>query len=127
SLPVPDSRSKDPAQITAYYRDILAHIDAVPGVSHATVMTGYPLFGAGFGMPFTLAGGRAYADPSQRPGAGFGMVTPDYISTFGIHLVKGRSFSEQDTANGVKVVMVNQSFAKKYLQGKDPLRQRVVV
>jgi putative ABC transport system permease protein len=127
SLPVPDSRSKDPARITAYYRDILAHIDAVPGVSHATVMTGYPLHGAGFGMPFTLAGGTTYADPSQRPGAGFGMVTPDYVSTLGIHMVKGRSVSEQDTADSVKVVMVNESFAKKYLQGKDPLRQRVVV
>jgi putative ABC transport system permease protein len=127
SLPVPDSRSKEPAQITAYYRNILAHIDAVPGVSHAAVMTGYPLHGVGFGMPFTLAGGPAYSDPSQRPGSGFGMVTPDYVSTFGLHLVKGRSFTEQDTANGVKVVMVNESFAKKYLQGKDPLRQRVVV
>jgi putative ABC transport system permease protein len=127
SLPVPDSRSKDPARITAYYRDILAHIDSVPGVSHATVMTGYPLHGAGFGMPFTLAGGTTYADPSQRPGAGFGMVTPDYVSTLGIHMVKGRSISEQDTADSVKVVMVNESFAKKYLQGKDPLRQRVVV
>jgi putative ABC transport system permease protein len=127
SLPVPDSRSKDPVQIAAYYRNILAHIDAVPGVSHAAVFTGYPLHGVGFGMPFTLAGGPAYSDPSQRPGSGFGMVTPDYVSTFGLHLVKGRSFSEQDTANGVKVVMVNQSFAKKYLQGKDPLRQRVVV
>ncbi len=127
SLPVPDSRSKDPVQIAAYYRNILAHIDAVPGVSHAAVFTGYPLHGVGFGMPFTLAGGPAYSDPSQRPGSGFGMVSPDYVSTFGLHLVKGRSFSEQDTANGVKVVMVNQSFAKKYLQGKDPLRQRVVV
>jgi putative ABC transport system permease protein len=127
SLPVPDSRSKDPARISAYYRDILAHIGAIPGVSHATVMTGYPLYGGGFGMPFTLAGGTAYADPSQRPGAGFGMVTPDYVSTFGVHMVKGRSFSEQDTADSVKVVMVNESFAKKYLQGKDPLRQRVVV
>jgi putative ABC transport system permease protein len=55
------------------------------------------------------------------------MVTPDYVSTFGIHMVKGRSISEQDTANSIKVVMVNESFAKKYLQGKDPLRQRVVV
>src|SRR5580658_847138 len=114
SLPVPDSRSKDPAQISAYYRNILAHIGAVPGVSHATVMTGYPLYGAGFGMPFTLAGGTAYADPSQRPGAGFGMVTPDYLATLGIHLVKGRSISEQDTANTIKVIMVNESFAKKY-------------
>jgi putative ABC transport system permease protein len=127
SLPVPDSRSKDPVQIAAYYRNILAHIDAVPGVSHAAVTTGYPLHGVGFGMPFTLAGGPSYSDPSQRPGAGFGMVTPDYGSTFGLHLVQGRPFSEQDTANGVKVAMVNQSFAKKYLQGKDPLRERVVV
>jgi putative ABC transport system permease protein len=127
SLPVPDSRSKDPVQIAAYYRNILAHIDGVPGVSHAAVTTGYPLHGVGFGMPFTLAGGPVYSDPSQRPGSGFGMVTPDYGSTYGIHLVNGRSFSEQDTANSVKVVMVNQSFAKKYLQGKDPLRQRVVV
>jgi len=127
SLPVPDSRSKDPARISAYYRDILAHIGAVPGVSHATVMTGYPLYGGGFGMPFMLAGGPAYADPSQRPGAGFGMVTPDYVSTFGVHMVKGRPFSEQDTADSIKVMMVNESFAKKYLQGRDPLRQRVVV
>jgi putative ABC transport system permease protein len=127
SLPVPDARSKDPARISAYYRDILAHIGAVPGVSHATVMTGYPLFGAGFGMPFTLAGGQSYADPSQRPGSGFGMVTPDYLATLGAHLIKGRSFNEQDTADSVKVMMVNESFARKYLQGKDPLRQRVVV
>ena len=127
SLPVPDARSKDPARISAYYRDILAHIGAVPGVSHTAVMTGYPLYGAGFGMPFTLAGGQAYADPSQRPGAGFGMVTPDYLATLGAHLTRGRSLNEQDTADGVKVVMVNESFAKKYLKGKDPLRQRVVV
>jgi putative ABC transport system permease protein len=55
------------------------------------------------------------------------MVTPDYLATLGAHLIKGRSFNEQDTADSVKVVMVNESFAKKYLQGKDPLRQRVVV
>ncbi len=127
SLPVPDARSKDPARISAYYRDILTHIGGVPGVSHATVMTGYPLYGAGFGMPFTIAGGPSYADPSQRPGAGFGMVTPDYLATLGAHLIKGRSFNEQDTADSIKVVMVNESFAKKYLQGKDPFRQRVVV
>ncbi len=46
-LPIPESRSKDPDQMTAYYRDILAHIAAVPGVSHATAMTGLPPYGAG--------------------------------------------------------------------------------
>ena len=126
-LPVPDSRSKEPVAMAAYYRDILAHISAVPGVQHAAAMTGQPPYGAGFGMPFMLDGGPTYADPSQRPGTGFGMVTPDYFNAFGIQLISGRSFTEQDTAATVRVAMVNQDFVKKYLKGKDPLRQRVRV
>ena len=126
-LPVPDQRSKDPAQISAYYRDILSRIDAVPGVQHAAAMTGMPLYGAGFGMPFTVVGGQTYADPSQRPGAGFGMVTPDYFATFGIRLVKGRQLNDQDTANSVKVMVVNEDFVKKWLKGKDPLRAQISV
>ncbi|HEX3986198.1 MAG TPA: ABC transporter permease [Acidobacteriaceae bacterium] len=126
-LPVPDERSKDPAQITSYYRDILSRVDAVPGVQHATAMTGMPLYGAGFGMPFTIVGGPTYADPSQRPTAGFGMVTPDYFSTFGIRVEQGRIFSEQDAATSPKVAMVSESFVKQFFKGKDPLRQQVSV
>ena len=126
-LPVPDQRSKDPVQITDYFREILARIDAVPGVEHAAAMTGMPLYGAGFGMPFTIVGGLTYADPSQRPDTGFGMVTPDYFSTFGIHLVKGRELSDGDTAASVKVAVVNESFVKKWLKGRDPLRTQIAV
>ncbi len=126
-LPVPDQRSNDPAQITAYYRDVLARVAAVPGVQHVAASTGTPLYGAGFGMPFTIVGGPTYADPSQRPGTGFGMVTPDYFATFGIHLVRGRELNDQDTATSVKVAVVNEDFVKKYLKGKDPLRTRIAV
>ncbi len=126
-LPVPDTRSKDPQQITTYYRQILANIAAVPGVSHASAETGLPLEGSGFGMPFTIAGKPAYTDPSQRPACAFGMVTPDYFSTYGIRLSRGRAFSDQDTASSVKVAMVNDDFVKKFLTGLDPLRQRLSV
>ena len=126
-LPVPDSRPKDPATIVAYYRRMLDSIRSVPGVSQVTAMTGLPLEGAGFGMPFTLAGHAEYNDPSQRPNTGFGMATPDFLSTFGIQLLKGRTFSEQDTAASVKVAIVNEEFAKRYLKDKDPLQQRVMV
>lgn len=126
-LPVPDQRSKDPAQITSYYRDILARVAAVPGVEHVSAQTGMPLYGAGFGMPFTIVGGPAYADRSQRPNTGFGMVTPDYFSTFGIRLVKGRLLNDGDTANSMKVAVVNESFVKKWLPGRDPLRTQIAV
>lgn len=126
-LPVPDSRPKDPAKITAYYRQMLASIDAVPGVESASVETGLPLQGTGFGMPFTIAGGQTYSDPSQRPAASFGMVTPDFFNTFGVRMERGRTFTDQDAAASVKVAVVNEEFVKKFLKGKDPLRQSVVV
>jgi putative ABC transport system permease protein len=126
-LPVPDSRPKDPEKIVAYYRQILAGIAAVPGVSHATAMTGMPLEGTYFGMPFTIVGKPAFADPSQRPGAGFQMVTPDYFQTFGIKLISGRFLNEQDTASSVKVAVVNEDFVNKFLKGTDPLQQRLGV
>ncbi len=126
-LPVPDSRPKEPDKIISYYRQILSRIDAVPGVSSATAMTGLPLFGAGFGMPFTIVGKPAFSDPSMRPLSGFGMVTPDFFQTFGIHLVNGRGFNEQDTASSIKVAVVNEEFVKQYLKGTNPLQQRISV
>jgi putative ABC transport system permease protein len=126
-LPVPDARPKDPERITAYYQQILASIKAVPGVQDASVSVGLPLEGTGFGMPFTIAGQPQFADPSQRPGTSFGMVTPDYFKTFGIQVIRGRAFTSQDTAGSVHVAMVNEEFVRKFLKDKNPLDQRINV
>ncbi|MGO9778031.1 MAG: ABC transporter permease [Terracidiphilus sp.] len=126
-LPVPDARSKDPAQIAAYYQRMIESIKSVPGVLDVSTGTGLPLHGMGFGMPFTIAGQPDFADPSQRPAAGFGMVTPGYFKTFGIQVIRGRSFTDQDNAASIRVAMVNENFAQKYFKDKDPLQQRLIV
>ncbi len=126
-LPVPDSRLTDPGQITAYYRGILGRITSVPGVSHVSAETGTPLEGPPDGTPFSIAGQPSSADSSQRPVAGFQIVTPDYFRTFGIRLEQGRLLSEQDTASSVRVALVNQEFANRFLKGIDPLLQRVTI
>ncbi len=125
-LPVPDGTLTKNEQINSFYRELLRRIEAVPGVTSASAATGLPLEGTGFGMPFNLAG-AAVSDPSSRPGAGFQMSTPGYFATFGVRLVKGRAFTEQDTATSTPVAMVNEEFVHKYLAGKDPLTQRVDV
>jgi putative ABC transport system permease protein len=127
SLPVPDSRPKDPALINAYYQQMISSIKAVSGVVDAAVSVGLPLHGSGFGMPFTIAGQPEFADPSQRPGAGFDMVTPDYFKTYSIPVLRGRAFTDQDNAASVRVAMVNKRFVDRYLSGKDPLQQRINV
>ncbi|MGH9161121.1 MAG: ABC transporter permease, partial [Vicinamibacteraceae bacterium] len=126
SLPLPAARMKEPAQITTFYEQLLAKIDAVPGVASASASTGMPVEGTGFGMPFYIAG-RPVSDPSQRPGAGFNMVTPQYYRTFGITMTRGRAFTDRDIAGGIPVAIVNETFVRRYLPKVDPLTQRIVV
>jgi putative ABC transport system permease protein len=127
SLPVSDSRFNNTGAIVAYYRNILQSIAAVPGVSDVSAETGTPLEGTGFSNFFSVAGQPASKDPSQRTGGGLEMVTPDYFRTFGIRVVRGRAFTDQDNASNVKVAMVNQDFADRFLKGKDPLENRVLM
>src|SRR5205814_1727467 len=91
-LPIPPSRLAESARITAYYRQLLGRIEAVPGIEQAAVTTGVPTQGTGGSRSFTIVGAPPI-DPKARPGAGFQMVTPGYFQTFGIRLVKGRIFT----------------------------------
>jgi putative ABC transport system permease protein len=126
SLPVPVNRLTQPEQIVAYYKQLVEKIEGLPGVIRAEAATGMPLQGTNFGMPFTIAG-KPFANPSDRPGAGFQMVTPGFFETFAIQMAKGRAFTDQDTASSVRVAVVNQTFVDRYFKGVDPLTQRILV
>jgi len=126
NLPVPEKRLTQSEQIVTYYRQLVERIESLPGVIRAEAGTGMPLQGTNFGMPFTIVG-KPVADPSARPGAGFQMVTPGFYQTFGIQMAKGRTFTDQDTANSVRVAIVNETFVNRYFSGVDPLTQRIIV
>nr|HLW85306.1 ABC transporter permease [Candidatus Sulfotelmatobacter sp.] len=123
----PQGRFETPAQMNAYNQQMLSVLRSVPGVFSAATVTGMPLRFHSDGMPFTVVGGPTYEDPSQRPDAGFQSVSPDYFKTFGIQVLKGRAFNEQDTASSVRVAIVNEEFANRYLKGMEPLQQRVSI
>jgi len=125
-LPVPQGRLTDPDKIRNFYRDVLARVSAVPGIRDVTATTGMPLQGAGFGMPFTIAG-KPVADPSARPNTGFQMVTPGYFRTFGIRTVRGREIDERDLPGSPRVAMIDETFVRRYFKDVDPLKQRVLV
>jgi putative ABC transport system permease protein len=124
-MPVPDTRPKDARSIAAYYQKIVGSIQTVPGVSSVAITTGNPLFGSAFGMPFTIMGKTVPSDLSERPTTRFDIVTPEFFSTFGIPIARGRAFNARDIAGGVRVAIVNEEFARKYLAGADPLTQSI--
>ena len=122
-LPMNKGVDYTPAQVVAYYQQLVRSMQSAPGVESAAGGTAMPLLGAGFGMPFTIQGQPSFADPSQRPAAGFGMVTPGYFKTYGIRLTKGRSFTETDNTNSLRVAVVNEQFVRHFLSGKNPIGQ----
>ena len=127
ALHQPQGRFKTSEEMHAYNQQMLSVLRSVPGVADVATVTGMPLRGPSDGMPFTLVGGPTFADPSQRPGTGFQSVSADYFKTFGIQVVKGRSITDQDTSSSVRVAMVNEEFARRYLKGMDPLQQRLSI
>ena len=55
------------------------------------------------------------------------MATPDYFSTIGIPIVRGRGFSETDGPNSSDIVIVNDVFMRRFFGGEDPIGKRVVL
>ena len=123
----PPGRFATPEEMNTYNQQMLTVIRSVSGVASVATVTGTPLRGPSDGMSFRLVGGPTYSDRSQQPGTGFQSISPDYFKTFGIDVIQGRAFTDQDTATSEPVALVNQEFANRYLKGMDPLKQRVAI
>jgi len=126
SLPVADGRLAQPQQMVAFHRELLTRLQAAPGVSAAVASTGLPVEGTRGGIQFWIAGAPAVPRES-RPGAPLQAVTPGYYKVFGIKIIKGRAFTQDDSAGGVLVAVVNENFVRRYLPRVDPLTQRIIV
>src|SRR5262249_16180864 len=74
---------------------------------------------------FTIAG-QPPVPKGQRPGAGYLSVDSDYFSAMKIPLKQGRVFDSRDSKDGAHTVIVNEAFAKKFLNGASALGQRII-
>jgi predicted permease len=123
-LPVPERRLEGPDQIRAYYQQMLERIKAVPGVEHVATTTSIPARGPSFGVRVSVVGQPPPANPNDRPGSGFQMVTPEYVEALGIRITKGRNLNEHDTATSPRVALVNEHFANRFFPNADPIGQK---
>jgi predicted permease len=120
-LPTPD-RLYSPERRKALIDSLLERLRTVPGVQHVAAANGMPL--AGFD---SMMGFRRTPPPGQ-PGAPVDVqssiraVTPDYFAALGIRVVAGRGFAEADVTSPATIILVNETFARRYLTG-DPVGQ----
>ena len=111
-----------PAQLEERARRIVDHLRSLPGVENAALAGMRPLGGHN-SFPFTIEGRPAPAD--NKPVAELNEVTPGYFKTFGVRLLRGRAFNDEDTLSSEPVVMVSESFVRQYFPHVNPLDQEI--
>ncbi|BAC89142.1 ABC transporter permease [Gloeobacter violaceus] len=123
---LPVAKYREERQMVDFFDRLLARIRNLPGVSSASGVTTLPLSGNSSDGSFIIEG-RPPAGPGQEPNAGQLIVGPDYLQTMGIPLVRGRTFEERDRATSRKVALINETMARRFWPGKDPVGRRISI
>jgi predicted permease len=108
---------------TLTYQPVLARIRQLPGVQSAALISSPPLSGLDIGTSFKIVGNAD--DRANRPDARISAVSGEYARTMGTPVVRGRMIDDDDVSTAPFVVVINESLAKKYFPGKDPLQQQI--
>ena len=120
---LPEDVYPDTTRVAEFYQRVLGRIKAMPTVDDA---------GAGRCIPMSCGTATYYSlesqpepEPDRRPVVEYRSVTPGYLSTLGMQIVRGRGFEDSDRQGAPRVVLINEAFARKHWPDGQPLGERL--
>ncbi len=125
ALNLPAARS-EPERATPFWDELEARLAALPGVSGAAVTVGLPLSRTTIFSSFKRLDAPP-PKPGEEPVALLQFISPDYLRTLQIQLLRGRGVEARDRQNAVPVALVNRAAAAKFWPGEDPLGKQIDV
>jgi putative ABC transport system permease protein len=121
---LPKTKYENPDLMTATHLRIADAVRAVPGVRSAGLIRALPFSGNGQIAPFSLAA-KPEPPAAERPRARFNYTDPETFRTMEIPLLRGRGFTPMDRSGAARVVVINDSMARRYWPGEDPIGQQL--
>jgi putative ABC transport system permease protein len=125
-LSLPDARYPEDDKSIAFFDQLLPRLRSLPGVRSAGAVMLLPLSGSNFNISFTVAG-RPPVPPAQEPSMEVRVVSPEYFSTVGIPIVRGRGFTDDDKTGTTPVVLISETSAREFFPGEDPIGKRITL
>jgi predicted permease len=123
-LALPPARySRD--KLVAFYEQLYRRLATLPGSTSAALIDAVPLTGGQPVAPIAVAG-RPLPPLSERPQANRHLVSPKYFATLKIPMRAGRDFDERDSARVPHVAIVNETFARRFFPGEDPIGRTLI-
>jgi putative ABC transport system permease protein len=121
---LPGADYPDATRRLAFFRDALAELESIPGVSAAGAATTMPFSGWIPTRSFVVEGFDAPAG-ELGPWGEWTVAAPGFFEALGIPLLRGRTFTVADMEEARRVVVVDAVLAERYWPGDDPLGRRV--
>ena len=108
-------------QTRALFERIENEMAAIPGAKSVAAALVPLISGSNWGTDVTIEGAK---DKQNNSNARYNEVGPGFLGKMGVPLITGREFTESDTLAGPKVAVVNQTFVKRFLEGRNPMGLR---
>ena len=118
------SENEDAEFRRQFFRNIVARVSALPGVSGVGLTNRLPVRDGGFQGP-VLPEGHPELDGSKRPNSLFRTATPGLFRALGMHLREGRTIDSTDGAHSLPVTMISESFARKMWPGQSAVGKHI--
>jgi putative ABC transport system permease protein len=125
-LPVSDKTYGKPEQRFQFFDRVVDRANTLPGVRSAGAASFLPVSGGGSLLNFNIAG-RPPKTPHDYLAAGYRTITPQYLETLGVPLLRGRGFASADNEKSPAVVVINATMARSYFPEENPLGQRLQI
>jgi putative ABC transport system permease protein len=115
----------DSRQQTDFYTRLLEAIATLPGVKAAGAVNDLPLGAGRDSDEFTIERRGARDVSSSTGSCQDRLISPDYFRVMNIPLIKGRTFTKADASSAPPVVIISQSFARRFFPNEDPLGRHI--
>ncbi len=125
NVSLPTVKYAKPEQQIAFFDEVLRRVTALPGVRSAAISAAQPL--SWKRITPVLPEGQPEVPLAQRPFLDIEAVSPQWFQTMRVPLRGGREFTGADNAQAPKVVVVNETFAKRFWPNENPVGKHVVV
>jgi len=112
------------AHYIAFYSELENRLKTLPGVEHIALSDSPPVYGFNSSDSFIVEG-QPEPPPDQYSEVFIEPVTTDYFTTYGVQLLRGRTFNSGDMRERPLVVIVNESMAQHFWPNQNPIGQRI--
>jgi len=121
---LPDAKYHADQQRQTFQQQLLQRVTTIPGVQSAGTVDNVPFGVNAFNTSFMIEG-RPIPAVTERPRAFYRVISPNYFLAMGIPFHRGNQFTDRDTAEVPGVAIINETAARKYWPGEDPIGKKI--